>query len=560
MDYYYKYLKYKTKYFELKGGKMEYGLYGFYSHYKDKSNKDILNLRINRKYLNNYKEKNYVHELNLPRDKNDDNIIIQHLIEFCETDSNGNITKYFTKNVKTLEFYPYKNTSIEDENKIKDLINTTYFKDQLDIKNDKVKWTTLNKLKKFRYRGYSDQISKKIIDSYADKATKILQDKLYEIDDIELTTKRLVGLNLTKERTCDSIHLNTNTNSNTNQNPIIFGEYINNKQLLLSNIETGEKYNNYEKIYRDPYLLHDEKLGALSWNMIINKATLNCIMKNDKEIFPIRIVLNMQPHKLYYDNIMDTGKYTNYMGFFLIRFENDSDVLTTNSKPHNSEQEYYIFFVFKNDSIFDFKTYTLTNFRNNIVSWGNVTEKKTVLFHEIIQLMCMHKNNDVYFYLISKNNDNLTNNDFIKSWIHKDHIKYVDNFKHLNFEHDDEMHILVSRHNINDVCTNLKLDKNNIWNKDNYEYIEYNEYKLIQCHFDWYDNNEKFCIKFGNMSQTKKDKLELCITDNKLLQFDEIRYIQPTAKTNISSPDESHKFNIESILNLELQTFINSIK
>jgi hypothetical protein len=172
----------------------------------------------------------------------------------------------------------------------------------------------------------------------------------------------------------------------------------------------------------------------------------------------------------------------------------------------------------------------------------------------------MHKNNDVYFYLISKNNDNLTNNDFIKSWIHKDHVKYVDNFKHLNFEHDGEMHILVSRHNINDVCTNLKLDKNNIWNKDNYEYIEYNEYKLIQCHFDWYDNNEKFCIKFGNMSQTKKDKLELCITDDKLLQFDEIRYIQPTAKTNISSPDESHKFNIESILNLELQTFINSIK
>ena len=54
MDYYYKYSKYKTKYLELKGGKMEYGLYGFYSYYGD-----TLNLRTNNKRFN---EINYVHD------------------------------------------------------------------------------------------------------------------------------------------------------------------------------------------------------------------------------------------------------------------------------------------------------------------------------------------------------------------------------------------------------------------------------------------------------------------------------------------------------------------
>ena len=376
MDYYYKYLKYKKKYLDLKGGKMEYGLYGFYSY---KGND--LNLR-EYIYKNKYslKEKNYIHDLPLNKDKdqNGDNIIIQHLRSKCIIDDNNNIIEYYP-NIKSFQFVPYNNINQDDNDKIQELIDSTYFTEQLNIKDDKVKWTTLNKLKKFRYRGYSDDISKKIINSYSAKANELLENKLYEIPDNStvsgdstFTDKRKDALNLTKQRTCENIHLNPNPNPNTNSNLIILNELIDKNQLLLSNIETGDKYNNYNKIYRDPYLLHSEKLGALSWNMVINKATINCIMNNDTEIFPIRIVLNMQPDKLYYDNIKDTGKYENYMGFFLIRFENDFDALTTNSKPHDSKEQYYIFFVFKNDSIFDFKTYTLTNFRNNIIKLENL--------------------------------------------------------------------------------------------------------------------------------------------------------------------------------------------
>ena len=560
MDYYYKYLKYKKKYLDLKGGKIEYGLYGFYSY---KAND--LNLR---EYIDkskySLKEKNYIHDLPLNKDQNGDNIIIQHLRSKCRINDDNNIIEYYP-NIKSFQFVPYDNISQDDNDKIQELINSTYFTKQLNIKDDKVKWTTLNKLKKFRYRGYSDDISKKIINSYAAKANELLENKLYEIPDNStvsgdstFTTKRKDALNLTKQRTCENIHLNPNPNPNTNSNLIILNELIDKNQLLLSNIETGDKYNNYNKIYRDPYLLHSEKLGALSWNMVINKATINCIMNNDTEIFPIRIVLNMKPDKLYYDNIKDTKKYENYMGFFLIRFENNFDALTTNSKPHDSKEQYYIFFVFKNDSIFDFKTYTLTNFRNNIVSWGNVTEKKTVLFYEIIQLMCMHKNDNVFFYLISDKKQQINKlNDLITSWIHKDHLKYLYNF--LNFVYDNEIHILVSKYNINNVCQKLGLEEDKIQNRGKYQYIEYNEYELTQCHFDWYDDNEKFCIKFGNMNQLRKDNLELCISDDKYFNFDKLRYIQPTAQTNTLSDNESRKFDIESILNLELQTLIDKI-
>ena len=551
MDYYYKYLKYKNKYLNLKGGKMMYGLYGIYS-YKG----EHLNLRkFTDKNKYSLKEKNYIHDLPLNNDKNGDNIIIQHLRDNCTIDDNNNITEYYP-GIKSFQFVSYDiNISQDDNDKIKKLIDSTYFTEQLNIKDNKVKWTTLNKLKKFRYRGYSNDISEKIINSYAAKANELLVNKLYEIpNNSTLTTKRKDALNLTKQRICENIHLNPNPNPNPNPNQIILDEIIDKNQLLLSNIETGNKYNNYNKIYRDPYLLHTEKLGALSWNMVINKATINCIMNNDTEIFPIRIVLNMQPDKLYYDNIMITKKYENYMGFFLIRFENDEDKYTKKSRPHDSKEQYYIFFVFKNDNkFFDFMTYTLTNFRNNIVSWGNVTEKKAVLFYEIIQLMCMHKNNNVFFYLIS--NKKQKNDKLIKSWIHKKHSKYLRDF--LNFEHDNEIHILVSKYDINTVA--IKLSKT-ILGRDKYQYIEYdNEYELIECHFDWYDDNEQFCIKFGNMDQSKKDLLELCIDDEKYFNLDKLRNIHPTSQTNTLSDDESQNFDIESILNLKLQTLINVI-
>ena len=449
--YKYKYLKLKN---ELEGGKMDYGLYGFYSYYGNRLNKRTNNTK--------FYEKNYVHNLDLPRDANDDNIVIQHLRSNCTIDDTNNITEYYP-GIKSFEFVPYGNISHDgtikpygninqdDYDKIQNLIDTTYFTKELDI--DNLQWTKLNQLKMFRYRGYSSEISETVINSYADKASELLTDEAkYEADG--LTEIRKKALELQSNRRCDAIHNYTNKSSSI-QDPkkMLLEELIdiNEKQLLLSNVKTGESYNNNNsKVYRDPFTLVNEKLGVLSWNMIINKATVNCIMDHHKILFPIRIILDMNLETLFYDNIMNTGKFKNYMGFFLIRFKNDDDIDTLKSRPHDSKEQYYIFFIFKNISPgFDFPlyTYTLTSFRNNIVNWGTVTDKRTVLYHEIIQLICMYLNDSVYFYLISYNNKSEKSNN-IKSWIHPDDLEYI------NFE--NEIHILVSKHNIEYIDKQLK--------------------------------------------------------------------------------------------------------
>lgn len=592
-DYYYKYLKYKTKYLELKnqkGGKMEYGLYGFYSHYGK-----TLNLRTTNKRFN---EINYVHNLPLYKDANgiiidpkeinlseyikSDNIIIEHL------KSKRNSTYY--EGIKSFKFVPYDGVSSDDSDKIQKLIDTTYFTDELDKDKDgNVYWTTLNKFKRFRYRGYSNEISKEIIDSYAAKATELLTDENnYKSDNDDITKIRLKALELQRDRKCADIHKYPNKSLNiqdSSYRQILLDKLIDddNMQLLLSNVKTGESYEkNNPKIYRDPFTLVNEKLGVLSWNMIINKATINCIMNHHNILFPMRILLDMNPEKLLYDNILQTdrsssyiiekNKYSNYMGFFLIKFDNDKDKHTYDSRPHDSNEQYYIFFIFKNViPNFDFPlyTYTLTNFRNNIVNWGTVTEKKTVLFYEILQLICMYLKKQVYFYLVSSKNKSVhksENYKNIKSWIH------TEDLNNINF--DNEIHILVSKNDINTVADKLKIDHENRWSKTNrsntkiYRYIEYDDYELIECHFGWYGDDlskDRFCIKLGDMNDYDKTNLEVnaCIDDidSYYYQLDKVRYAKTIGENNIIKTEDIKKFDLndDPIMNLELNKILKYI-
>jgi len=558
--YNYKYKKYKTKYLELKGGKMEYGLYGLYSYYGD-----TINLRENNKRFN---EINYVHDIPIPlsKDEEEDNIVIKHLKSHCKI-VNGKIKEYYP-GIKSFEFVPYYESEEskesekkkQDNKRIQELIDTTYFTKELNKDaSGNVFWTELNKLKRFRNRGYSKEISEQIINSYAAKATELLKDEdNYKSHKENITELRRKALDLRAKRTCDKIHKHPDLIISTNSEKIPLEEIIKYKQLLLSSLLTGIKYKNNQIIYKDPYILVNEKLGILSWNLIINKATINCIMTHHDVLFPIRIILDMDPKILFFDNIKNNNKYENYMGFFLIRFENNSDDYTQHSKPHKSREQYYVFFVFKNvNEHIDFPlwTYTLTNFRNNIVSWSDVTEKKNILYYEILQLMCMYLKEEVYFYLVSSNNIIVNKSEkynTIKSWIHSDDIKYI------NF--DNEIHILVSKHKIDKVSTN-------IWEKDKYKYIDYNEYQLFECHFGWYDDDlskDRFCIKLGNMIINKQNILErdACINniDSELYKLDKLRYIQPIGVNNTITDDEIYNFDINNpIMDIKLNEILDKI-
>jgi hypothetical protein len=578
-EYYnYKYKKYKTKYLDLKGGKMEYGLYGFNSYYGD-----TLNLRKNKRF----NEINYVHDIPLSKDNplskeiKGDNIIINHLRSKYKN------WEYY-QGIKSFEFVPYYESEEskkseekkQDNENIQKLIDTTYFTKELNKDaNGNVFWTELNKLKIFRYKGYSKEISEQIINAYADKAKELLKDKNnYKSDNEDITNLREKALELRTLRRCNKIHEHPDKSTNIQGSPytkILLEKTIKDGeiQLLLSSIPTGIKYDDNPKIYKDPYTLVNEKLGMLSWNLIINKATINCIMTHHDVLFPIRIILDMNPEKLFYDNILQTtrsskyivenNKYSNYMGFFLIRFENDSDVYTHNSKPHKSREQYYIFFVFKNkNKFFDFPlhTYTLTNFRNNIVNWGTVTEKRTVLFYEIFQLICMYRQKKIYFYLVSsKKNENKSEN--IKSWIYPDHLQYI------NF--NNEIHILVSKHNIEVVARMLQINQEDIRENNIYRHIDYDEYELIECHFGYYidPKNPKdiFCIKLGNIIEDEQKKLEeiACINDinSDFYKLDKVRNIKIIGENNIIKIEDIDNFDLieDPIMNINLKDILNNI-
>jgi hypothetical protein len=580
--------KYKYKYLKLKnvleGGNMTYGLYGLNSYYGNN-----LNLRTNQRF----NEINYVHDLPLNNDKyiKDDNIIIQHLRDNCTIDhTNNNITEYYP-NIESFKFVPYRNIDQNDYDKIQNLIDTTYFTKELykDI-NGNVKWTELNKLKIFRYKGYSDEISEQIINAYTDKATQLLADETYKSDKDGITEIREKTLNLRSQRRCNEIHnypdKSPNSSNFSSYEKILLDETIkdNEIQLLLSSVPTGIKYDNHPRMYKDPFTLANEKLGILSWNLIINKATINCLMNHHKILFPIRIILDMNPEKLFYDNILQTersseyiiekNKYSNYMGFFLIKFINDKDdKYTHNSRPHISKEQYYIFFIFKNyNKYFDFPlhTYTLTNFRNNIVNWGTVTEKRTVLFYEIFQLICMYRKNKVYFYLISKkNSENKSEN--IKSWIYSDHLDYI------NF--NNEIHILVSKYDIESVARKLsrvfwdKWDKVDGKSNTIYRYIDYDDdHELIECHFGYYfdpkfskDSKDRFCIKLGNMNENTKENLEniACINDinSNVYKLDKVRVIKPIGENNIIEIEDIHNFDLndDPIMSINLKDILSKM-
>lgn len=666
MDYYYnKYLKYKRKYLELKGGYKKgenitnigiwennyykpFGLYGLYGHItktdENDKTKNILNER--EKYKKFVKDNtdprlpnneiNYIHDLPIYEDNDivfEDNIIIKHLLEHCK------LGKYYS-GIKSFEFVPYEKNieTDEEEKKISEFIKDTYFaKDMLTNNNIETDWLTINKYKRRRYRGLDLQQSEEYVKKFSEQAYKIFKKKNYLTTNKSLNDQRRTELLNQKERTCKNLHKHyKNFSDGKTYIPLVLeNELIENekKQYLLSDFSLGVKYANNPKLSKDAYISATSKLGKSGYNIMINKATIGCVANYNDMLFPIRIILDMNPNIMFYENIyeriylrfidhlnkyfsnneldtllliinnnkkitintnnediindiktLDTilsiiknkeninnnilkkyiRKYINksskkefnftisnlkisdiltllypdtnddkvvesfinlvniliikrynnleelsifllnifkyynhnnnilkqsiinlfnyifmiffnnnyqYVGFWLLRFKNNYEEFEniddelkylydpTNSKPHNSREQYYIFFVFRDNQfkkmgIF-FATYPNVNFRNNKIDVSSVVELKKILYHEILQLLCLYYRKQIYFYIILKKkiydelNCNLQNqylNDKIKyskcskAWLSKESEKIM---KDNNFDiENNEIHVL----------------------------------------------------------------------------------------------------------------------
>jgi hypothetical protein len=272
--------------------------YGFYGR---KGNTDEVNDRTKYRYpstdpyINNKEFGIYVHTF--------DDKIINHLD--IEYNKSGKWGQHYG-NIENLIFQPVEDLS-EETIKIQDLINICYGF-YIDESGKYVSWAKIHALaREYMYSGYNSELSKNIVDLYAEKAEKELNNNFFNkiLDDqIKPILKQQSA------RKCDKLHeINTRLPNNNLNKPVkrlILEDYLyiagKEKQLLLGDKEIWE-YENNPIIFNDPWLFRWSKLGFLVWNLMINKASIKCILDHNPALFPIQIILNTNPNYLFFEQI-----------------------------------------------------------------------------------------------------------------------------------------------------------------------------------------------------------------------------------------------------------------
>ena len=534
---------------------MNEGLFGLYNW-----NGDKLNKRQNKKKFLPFDPRYVEKEFNYITELNDKNIILDHLRSFTREKD-----KKLYGDVKSFEFQNCKkNCDQNDKLAVQDIINKTYFVDENkdakvgtdgeDATDATVDWLKLNILRRMKKRGYTEEVAKNYINKYAEKSQQILERNINE--DLNLDEKHIQLIERQSKRECNKYHETA---------PFTPGEFqkINehNKAILLENllIPEGTKQmiissnmvvNSYKlnpKAIINPWI-SSFNTGYMSWNMIINKASISCLLNKDhissNWLFPARLILEKNPNDLFFENCfeqLNNKEESLYLGFFLIRYDLTNEEIPDNveeeckhlysfagSKPHGSKEQYYVMFVFKNlkTEYIPYK-YFIVNFRCNKIPWGDTGELTKILLSEIRQINCMYVNDQFKLYLLLKKNKTdekiklinecksqyediilkETNDkkfylDCNEAWLHKETFDLLTENKIWPYSEQayseqgkktGNTHVLCTKKNINEILTELqKIDtqktKKNI---NNIEYIDLNnEYILTECHFRWEADNE----------------------------------------------------------------------
>jgi hypothetical protein len=347
--------------------------------------------------------------------------------------------------IKTFEFVPdYDNDiNIKDIDNVNQLIKISYLTELVD--NDRMPFVGLHIMREMNFRGYDKKISKEIIDTYIDGASKVLEElkKLKETSDgqnRDILEHRIYELKKGVQRRCERVHelpgLETKLNEGDVPPSLLLEDLLNNKeerQLLLGSSNITKQYAFKNNILISPWYLRSLNMGVYSWNLSINKAMINCFMSNTlNQLFPIRLLFEFHPGHLSFDSItmkdyhQDSKKFK-YLGFFIIRYDNiqynienykDIDEIYKTGEckglyyqeqdnlPRfkNIQDQYIILFVFKDNEDKNLP-YKIVNFRINFVEWGNFAEWKRIFLPEIIQVMCFNLEKKISLYSLLKKDD-----------------------------------------------------------------------------------------------------------------------------------------------------------
>jgi hypothetical protein len=278
--------------------------------------------------------------------------VIEHLKSKCLV-NNDNIEYY--KDINSFKFVPIDGLDINDIETVQEMINLAYHV-KSDENEKEIPWSKLAILQKRTISGYSDEISKKILDDFAAE-----HKKLVEQTDVTLSDEIKHLLEIQSKRTCEKIHtFEGQKDTEVSDKRLLLQDLLipgDNKQFILSSIAFGKTLKNNNKIIINPW---NSKFdwGYYVFNIQINKASISCIINNSEWLLPIRIIFDSHPKRIYYENQFKEIQKDNieYIGFFLIRYKFDetgiSDCENINNiqyfKAHESKEQYYVMLVFKN--------------------------------------------------------------------------------------------------------------------------------------------------------------------------------------------------------------------
>ena len=489
--------------------------------------------------------------------------IIEHLEK--EYNKSGEYGENYA-NVPNLTFMHIEELPDEEITKVQNLIKISYSYYHVDEVDNRISWAKMHALgREYMYSGYDTGFSKQIIDLIAKDAEKIKNNDKF--DDNEKK-----HLNIQSQRTCKSLHKidHLNKEKTHDYKKIILEDYIfkeGEKQLILGFGGNNDDIKQYKKnpyAFNDPWLSRTTNLGFFVWNIMINKATIKCILDNSETLFPMQIILSTNPNYLLSEQIDINSKNIKYIGYFIARIKLDEldrpGIVDPECKRlydykfdkiTESKEQYFVIFVFKNsdkDVKYDFDRYILTDFRLQRIHWGNLTRSKRVLLIEILQLMCSYfkeeGENKIYFYLLSeykigqnqpineicksqkeeveeKENDKIKNKDCYQAWLDKDTIKKFNEQQHKIELTGNSYKIFVAKKDLNGIHRELiernikaledgKIKFNIPDNDPNFKRLliteqlddTLKEYILLPCHFKWAKKDKKntFVLKHGNLN------------------------------------------------------------
>ena len=296
--------------------------------------------------------------------------------------------------------------------------------------NFKLKEIDKIKLNRDTKKNKCNKIKKSYNKLFDDDKTYTEENKDNYYIGIGLDFKQKQTLLKNKERRCDNIHkVFGRIHKDRNKNKILLQDlFINikleknkSKQLLFGNQPFISKYNNNKKIIINPFVEEELELSFLTYNKMINKAVTSCVNNYSDLLFPCRVLINLNLNYNYFDNKANsiTNKEYIYIGFFLIRFNDDIGIYIDIEIPDQckkyynlkntyfpkSKEKYNIFFIYKKNNWNEFDTlkkkllyfnYYVINYKCNFVNMGDITEYKRVLYTEIEQLICMNTQNSSY--------------------------------------------------------------------------------------------------------------------------------------------------------------------